>query len=505
MNLTRRQTLGLLAGAGAGAAVAGGCSIGTAEPVAQPTIESDPDSRFLARAGFGARPGDLEVLRKKGRERWLDEQLHPDDNEPIELTLRLSRLEATSLSMWDLRNWPKHDIVRQAQQTELLYAVLSPWQVRERMVDFWTNHFNIYGNKGLAAYRIPTDQREVIRANAVGSFVSMLNASAKSTAMLLYLDQQASHWGQPNENYARELLELHTLGVDGGYTQRDVMEVARCFTGWTEERGFMKKRGSFRFDSSLHDKLPKTVLGHTVHNEDGVKDGEQVLQIVARHPSTAKHLARKLCAYFLGDMGQDSPVKGRETPTLTLPQGGGNDGAIVERVAAAYLEEPVGDIGKMLRTIFLSDEFLNGPPVFKRPFDFLVSSLRALDASTDGNKPILRHLEVMGQPSHLWPMPDGYPLEPEAWNGSVLGRWNFAFALCNGDIKGTGVNVAALAERFGAKDRDAWVSALFGLSGAQLAALRSSLRGFTSATPSSKQEWAELTALCLCSPEFQWR
>lgn len=483
MKLTRRQTFGLLAGAGAGSAVAGGCSLGPPGPVAAPTFESDPDSRFLNRAGFGARPGDLEAFREKGRERWLEDQLDPQDNEPAELALRLSRLEVTSLPAWDLRNWPKHDIVRQSQQTDLLYATLSPWQVRERMVDFWSNHFNIYGNKGLAAYRIPTDQREVVRRHAVGMFPSMLAASAKSTAMLLYLDQQASHWGQPNENYARELLELHTLGVDGGYSQQDVMEVARCFTGWTEERGFLKRRGTFRFDPALHDKLPKVVLGHRIHNEDGVKDGEQVLEIVSRHPSTANHLAKKLCTYFLGSA----------------------DDTIVDQVAASYLEEPVGDIARMLRLIFNSEGFVNGGPVFKRPFDFVVSSLRALDASTDGNKPVLRHLEMMGQSTHMWPMPDGYPMEPEAWNGSVLGRWNFAFALCSGDIKGTAVNVPALAKRCGASNRDDWISSIFGLSTHQLGALRQAIAQHIDKSPASKGDWAHLTALCLCSPEFQWR
>ena len=484
MKLTRRQTLGLLAGAGGvGVVATTGCGLGPAGPVAGPTIESDPDSRFLNRAGFGPRPGDIAAMRSTGRKQWLEEQLDPADDEPTELLLRLSRLEVTHLQAWELRDWPKQDIVRQAQQTELLYAVLSPWQVRERMVDFWTNHFNIYGNKGLAAYRIPTDQREVVRQNAVGSFRTMLNASAKSTAMLLYLDQQASHWRQPNENYARELLELHTLGVDGGYTQKDVMEVARCFTGWTEERGFLMRRGSFRFDPALHDKLEKNVLGHTIPAGGGVEDGERVLEIVVNHPRTANHLARKLCAYFLGSDG----------PSLEAD------------VAAAYLEKPVGDIARMLRTVFSSDAFLHGAPTFKRPFDFVVSSLRALDATTDGNRAVLRHLELMGQPTHLWPMPDGYPLEPEAWNGSVLGRWNFAFDLCNGGIGGTSANVQALAKRFGAKDRDAWVSALFGLSSGQLGALRSAIGGHTKSAPKTKKDWADVTALCLCSPEFQWR
>jgi hypothetical protein len=159
----------------------------------------------------------------------------------------------------------------------------------------------------------------------------------------------------------------------------------------------------------------------------------------------------------------------------------------------------------MLRVIFESEEFLEGPATFKRPFDFVVSSLRALDASTDGNKPVLRHLEKMGQPTHMWPMPDGYPMQPEAWNGSILGRWNFAFDLCNGAIAGTGVDLAALADRCGAVDRDAWVGAVFCLSPDRLESLRSAVSEHSTARPKSKEDWAELTALCLCAPEFQWR
>lgn len=484
MKLTRRQTLGLLAGAGGGAALVG-CG-GPAEVVA-PTAQTDPDVRFLNRAAFGPRPGDVSALRESGREEWLRQQLDPGTDEPFELDLRLSRLESTHLVAWELRDWPKHELVRQCQQSALLHAVLSPWQVRERMVDFWANHFNIYGNKGLAAYRIPGFMRDVVRKHAVGSFHAMLKESAKHTAMLLYLDQQASTWAKPNENYARELLELHTLGVDGGYTQTDVMEVARCFTGWTEERGFLKRKGSFRFDEALHDSRPKTVLGETIA-EGGVKDGERVIEILATHPQTARYLAKKLCRYFLGQ-GAD-----RATPST-----------IEDEVAAAYMEAPVGDIGRMLRVLFESEEFLHGPPTFKRPFDFAVSSLRALDASTDGNRPILRHLETMGQPAHMWPMPDGYPVEPEAWNGSVLGRWNFALALCRGEIGGTGVDLDSLAERYRAKDRESWMSAVLGVSAEKLGSLRETLSAHTSARPRTPQQWSELTALCLCSPEFQWR
>ena len=486
MKLTRRQALGLLAGAGA----LGGCNkLGAPQSVAIPTAESDPDARFMNRAGFGPRPGELEQLREAGRERWLAEQLSPGGDEPFMLNVRLSRLEINNFKAFELRDWPKTEIIRQSQQADLLRAVMSPWQIRERMADFWTNHFNIYANKGIAAYRIPADQREVVRKHALGSFPEMLKASAHSTAMLFYLDQQASHYGRPNENYARELLELHTLGVeDGEYTQDDVMEVARCFTGWTEERRFLRPKGNFRFDPALHATGEKRVLGHTIpagrEGESGVQDGEDVLKIVSEHPSTGRHLSRKLCKYFMGSDGWQ----------------------LEEAVADAYLETD-GDIRRMLRTILLSDTFLEARPTLKRPFDFVVSALRATDATTDGRDPVLGHLSAMGQPTHMWPMPDGYPIEPEAWSGSMLGRWNFALELSANRISGTDVDLESLTKRYGANDRDEWVSALFGVSASDesLASLRETLAGHTEERPAKKEEWEDITALCLCSPEFQWR
>lgn len=470
----------------AGAGMVGGCNA-SQKPVRLPTVETDPDARFLSRAGFGPKPGDIDELRTKGREAWLEEQLAPTSKEPMALKFQLSILAINNFKAFELRDWPKAEIVRQSQQSDVLNAVMSPWQVRERMVDFWTNHFNIYANKSLAAYRIPTDQREVVRKHVLGSFPEMLMASAKSTAMLLYLDQQASTWVVPNENYARELLELHSLGVEeGAYTQQDVMAVARCFTGWTENRSIWWGTGDFRFDPKLHDAGEKTVLGHRIERNRGIEDGEEVVTIVARHPSTARHIARKLCRFFLGD-----------------------DGANVESaVADAYLQEPVGDIPRMLRVLLLSDELLTGAPTLKRPFDYVISALRALDASTDGKAPVLRHLSDMGQPTHMWPMPDGYPMEPEAWNGSMLGRWNFAIELASNRIGGTKIDIPSLLERYGANDRTEWVSAVFGTSSGteRLDGFMDAISdGHTEKRPANDREWQELTALCLCSPEFQWR
>lgn len=422
---------------------------------------------MLNRFGFGPSTTTLAEVKDVGPDGWFEKQLRAPADEPGDLALRLWSLPVTHLSAWELRDWPEQDVLRQLQMAALIRAVHTPWQVRERMVHFWTDHFNIFGRKGLGAYRKPLDEKSVVRANVLGTFPAMLKASARSTAMLLYLDQQASNAEHPNENYGRELLELHTLGVDGGYTQRDVMEVARCFTGWTEERGFLKKKGSFKFDPSLHDSGEKVVLGRRIPAGGGIEDGEQVLDIVANHPATAAHIAKKLCRWTLGDEGD----------------------RLAPKIEKAYTSTR-GDIEEMLRQIYQSELWKAGPPVVKRPFDFVVGALRALDATTDGDRPLIEHLASMGQPLYQWPMPDGYPTDTEAWSGSLLARWNFAFALCRGSIKGTSVpmdETKNLAERafLGAVDAN-------------------TIKGIQASIEDLSDPRDQLAA-CLASPEYQWR
>ena len=192
-----------------------------------------------------------------------------------------------------------HRLIGALRQSAILRAVYSRRQLQERMVEFWSDHFNIYAFKGQGPQFKVVDDHETIRAHALGKFRDLLGASARSAAMLGYLDNTSNRKGVPNENYARELMELHTLGVHGGYTQRDVKEVARCLTGWTTEKHW--HRGRFLFDPDAHDNGAKQVLGLTIAPGGGVTDGERVLDMLAGHPSTARHLARKLCVHFLGD------------------------------------------------------------------------------------------------------------------------------------------------------------------------------------------------------------
>lgn len=332
------------------------------------------------------------------------------------------------------------------------------------MADFWTNHFNIYEHKVFTpqtrektaselAFLLGQDQRDVVRANALGNFKDMLWASMQSPAMLGYLDNQLNDARHPNENYARELMELHTLGVGGGYSQKDVMEVARCLTGWGVEDQFLRRNGQLRWEPSRHDDGEKTVLGTKIPAGGGKRDAEQVRDLLIAHPSTGRFLAKKLVRYFYGEGGQAV--------------------ALQAKVADSYAKSR-GDIKSMVRTLFSAPEFATAPPTIKRPIDYLVSAIRGTGALTDGGPNLQDHLTKMGQLAFSWPMPDGYPDRTSAWTGSLLPRFNFALALASGGIGGTRI------ENFDAA------------------------HALLPAISHSGEKW-ERVALALSAPEFQWR
>jgi uncharacterized protein (DUF1800 family) len=485
--LGRRDALALLGAGGLAAGVAGCQQVAgriadarpprrADEPPLPPTGDITPAVRLLNRAAFGPAPGDVAYVEKIGGPRaWVEEQLaapSDDDDETPGLRLRLRGLEAlNATNTYDLKDLPEEAVIRQMQQAAILRAVYSRWQLRERMVDFWSNHFNVYARKNLGAYLKTADDVAVVRAHALGKFPDLLRASARSPAMLGYLDNDQNRKGVPNENYARELMELHTLGVGGGYTQKDVQEVARCLTGWTIEDRFLHRKGTFRFDPARHDDGPKVVLGERIAPGGGESDGDRVLEIVSRHPSTAGFLARKMVRYFVGI----------------------EDGPLVGEVSTVYTKTG-GDIPAMLRSIFGSPAFLSAPPVMKRPFDYLASALRATDAQTDGGKGVQEHLARMGQPLFQWPMPDGYPDRTAAWTGSLIHRWNFAVALAGGEVPGTTVDLSH------ARAPDEWLAALLARRADEpaIAPLRQALSGLA-------RNATETVALLLASPDFQWR
>jgi uncharacterized protein (DUF1800 family) len=390
---------------------------------------------------------------------------------------------------------PERELQEQLLAQKLYRAAESQNQLREVMTDFWFNHFNVSETNGRARPYLLAYERDAIRPNALGTFRELLEATARHPAMLYYLDNAQSTanpdaptllgdemramqamrgpgprpgWRGPNgpgrapgaappnrpqaprglnENYARELMELHTLGVDGGYTQQDVIEVARAFTGWTvlpsgpareaaEKRlervrrfgglGF-RLEGDFLFRADMHDSATKTILGRRFPAGRGLEDGEEVLDLLARHPSTARHLATQLAARFVSDQ----PPK-----------------ALVDRLAAVY-DRSGGDVRAMLRALAQSPELWSREAVgakVKSPFELAVSALRAAGAHVENPRPLLGWIARMGEPLYAYQAPTGYPDRADAWvnTGSLLNRMNFGLQLASQRIPGIDMDLPSL-------------------------------------------------------------
>jgi uncharacterized protein (DUF1800 family) len=407
---------------------------------------------FLSRVSFGPTAAELEKVKAKGIAAYLEEQLDPEKIPDAALDEKLKNLKTLGLSGVELLElYPPQQqaqskgmtptaeesprfVILELQRAKLLRAVYSSRQLHEMMVDFWTNHFSVFAAKGVDRWLVTEYERETIRPRALGSFRDLLLATAQSPAMLFYLDNWLSAGPDSpanrlrngagavrkaglNENYARELMELHTLGVDGGYSQKDVLEVARCFTGWTirQPRG----RPEFLFDSRMHDRGSKTVLG-TVIASGGIDDGMKVIDLLAAHPSTARFIATKLLRRFVRD--DPSP-------------------AFTQRVAAVF-KNSGGDLKATLRAIFTDPEFFAPENVgvkMKKPIEFISSALRRASAETDAAPPILRHLVAMGEPLYLSVPPTGFPDLASTWTSAdmLLARFNFASDFAGNRIRGT--------------------------------------------------------------------
>src|SRR5262249_44976125 len=366
----------------------------------------------------------------------------------------------------------------------LLRAIYSRRQLFEVMVGFWTDHLNINLNKGDTIYLKPADDRTVIRAHALGKFQDLIRTSATSPAMLVYLDgkenKKSSPDDIPNENYARELLELHTLGVHGGYTQSDVYEVARCLTGWQVRTKWRK--GTVYFDPALHDDGEKVVLGHRIPGGGGEQDLERIVEIVCHHPSTARHIATKLSQKFVS-----------ETPPAGL----------IDRVAKVFTETD-GDVKAMLREILHSEEFKTSRGMkFKRPFHFIVSSLRALGADTHAHRPLIEYLLRMGQGPFQHPTPDGYPDEAAPWLGTLLWRWNFALALAANQVPSVQVSSQRLVQALGGDYAPKQLLPYFIGRAGNENELRALDDYVTKQGIEADDRKAELLGLILASPAFQ--
>jgi uncharacterized protein (DUF1800 family) len=376
---------------------------------------------LVNRTTFGARQEEYALAQTLGYSGWLERQLNHTalDDSAIEgiiaqnlLTVGMTNVQILDLARTSGNNNQAVDELRAANFLRQLY---SPRQLFETMVEFWTDHFNVQHIDGPVRYYKTVEDRELIRRHALGNFGDLLRGDARSPAMLYYLDNFTNVASGPNENYARELLELHTLGATGGYSETDVNEVARAFTGWTFNGGRNGVDVAFVFNAGAHDVGAKTVLGNALPAGRGIEDGNQVLDILLAHPSTGKYLATKLAQRFVSD-----------SPPASL----------VTAIANTYASSG-GDIKSMLRTLFNSAEFkASADQKFKRPAEFVMSSLRTLGATFSGNylRVIGQQLGTFGHIPYLWPTPDGYPDERDYWTStsSVIDRWNFGFGLADG-------------------------------------------------------------------------
>lgn len=506
MNATRRHWLrsALLGGAGMGLASCERITtslnqewLGEGVPprLAPPEgAEIDPDFHLLSRAGFGPWPGDLQRLKAIGRSAWIEEQLQPDQLSDAACDLRAERFESVHFSAGDAYEFRKPVLREEITRHSLLRAIYSRRQLFEVMVEFWTDHLNIDLEKGDCIYLKPSDDREVIRKHALGNFHDLIRASATSPAMLVYLDGKTNKvrkgtQDKPNENYARELMELHTLGVHGGYTQEDVREAARCLSGWTFDRNrfFALNPGESFFNQAWHDDGEKRVLGQVIPAHGGKKDLDLLVDIVCRHPATAAYISLKLCRRFV------SPQ-----PPASL----------LRRVEAEFTRTR-GDVKSLLRLILNSEEFMASRGLLlKRPFKFFVSALRALGADTYAEKGVLEPLQRMGHGLFQYPTPDGYPDDELPWMGTLIWRWNFALALVENNLSGAQVNLwpleKALRAGVGEASTIAWFRQLVGrsptpaeLTGLAKAAVRQEADSKGTA-PSNA-----MVGLILASPAFQ--
>ena len=398
-----------------------------------------------------------------------------------------------------LLNAPQQVVAFDLLESKLLRAVYSRHQLAEELDDFWFNHFNVYYEKGADRSLTPSFERYAIRPNVLGRFRDLLEATAKSPAMLFYLDNYQSV--RPdldanaknrttkrglNENYARELMELHTLGVNGGYSQKDVIEVARCLTGWTIREP--RKGGDFFYNDKVHDKGEKVVLGHVIPAGGGIEDGEQVLDILARHPSTARFISRELAQRFVAD---------------NPPQ------ALIDRMAATFLAHD-GDIREVLRTMLASKEFWSEGAYrakIKTPFEMVASAVRALDANVDNAYALANQVSNLGEPLYRKPEPTGYSNLNSEWvnSAALLARMNFALALAQNKIQGVKVNPAQFGAKTGKTGPSDVAQTLLrrDVSPQTRATIENALKEQPPKTPSAAP--ALIAGLVLGSPDFQRR
>lgn len=387
-----------------------------------PSSYDEAVRRLIHRATNGFTVSAYVEALQMGYDDWLDWQLdheNVDDSEVEAALAAYPTLTMTNKQLYETYQNDPASVVYELQEAVLLRGIYSRRQLYERMVEFWTDHFNINQLDDFCLWFKTRDDYRVIRQHALGTFPDMLRESPRSAAMLWYLDNYANIAGSVQENYARELLELHTLGVDGPYTEQDIVEVARCFTGWTFFGVYTPGPfGKFVFESGLHDNGSKVVLGQNIPAFGGIADGETVLDMLAMHPKTAEFLATKMARWLL----TYEPKK-----------------KLIDRLVDIYLSTG-GSIQPMVREILSAHTMSGVPPAerpkLKRPYHVLTALMRAASIESTALLNLTVELQRMGQVPYWWPTPDGYPDTVQAWGKALLPRWELASRVFGRDIVG---------------------------------------------------------------------
>jgi uncharacterized protein (DUF1800 family) len=447
--------------------------------------DADPASlveRLVDRITFGTTTEEIALARSLGYNAYLEHHLDHLAIDDSTLDAMLAPLTTLSMPYSSLAPLAESQTRNELIGAAILRATFSKRQLFERMVELWTDHFNI--DILTADHYKTVDDRSVPRAHALGTFPALLDASAHSPAMLYYLNNNVSTAGNPNENYARELMELHTLGVSGGYTQTDVQEVARCLTGWTiwGAGAGAALHGTFRYNNGTHDNGQKTVLGNVIAPGGGVNDGLTVLSLLVNHPSTAQFIAGKICRHFLG---------------YGVSQG------IINKVAQTYTSTN-GDIKEMLRVALRPQHLQAAAPKIKRPFHHFISALRASGATISSTNTLRARLFEAGHQPYTWPTPDGYPDQLSHWSSNILVRWNFGATAVSGTITGVVIDDAAFYS--GATTADQMIARINErlFANRMPADERDRIRAALLPEPVSVTRRRDALGLAIGSPAFQW-
>ncbi|MCB9853102.1 MAG: DUF1800 domain-containing protein [Phycisphaerales bacterium] len=438
-----------------------------------PPAEVDYKNLLLARTTFGPIEFERALYDQLGHEGYVEYQLAWDDIDDSGMDARLASLDLLDEPPANLISTSTDEITRQLQTNMLVRAIHSRRQLYERMCEFWTDHFYVHAQRDVSNQQLIENDRDNIRPNALGTFGDLLHAVVRGPALLTYLNNGNSRIGVTNENFARELLELHTVGVDGGYAQRDVVDLSRVLTGWNAVLT------NFAWHSGYHDQGAKQVMDVSLAANGGINDIYTVVDYLAAHPNTAEFIATKLVRRFISE----------DVPS-----------AVVNSVKQAFIDSD-GDIKSVLRVLFSRASLAHATPKLKRPFHLIASLMRQSGAETDAATDLMEPLYLLGHAPYEWHDPDGYPDVSTHWAGGMMARWRVSQEIANGlmsayTIPDTTMETSKPNSKVAEKIA-AWNTRYFG------GALTSSEKGLLTSFATNFPHQRELFATMVNMPSFQ--